>query len=265
MTSAAVLRELHVPGRPLVLPNIWDVTSAGAVVDAGYPALATSSAAVAAVLGYGDGQEAPVAEMFAAAARIARAVSVPLTVDCEAGYGLGPAELAESLLATGAVGCNLEDTDPTTGGLVDADRQADYLAAVRAAAGDRLVINARVDVFIHDPDADPANALPEALRRADRYLQAGADCVYPILLHDPVIAAQFCAQVGPAALPVQAAGAAPALPHPPAVNLLGSYAPAPGRISLIDAAAAGAARVSFGPDLWRAATRALGMLIPPLA
>ncbi|SDO46512.1 2-Methylisocitrate lyase, PEP mutase family [Nakamurella panacisegetis] len=245
MTSA--LRELHVPGRPLVLPNIWDVPSALAVAGAGHPALATSSAAVAAVLGYEDGHQAPAAEMFAAAARIAARVDVPLTVDCEGGYGLAPAEFVEALLDTGAAGANLEDTDHSSGGLIEAARQADHLAAIRAAAGEGLVINARVDVFIQAaPGTDPGSLLEEAVERARLYLEAGADCVYPILLHDPTLATAFCAAVAPAA-----------------VNLLGSYMPAAGRISLADAAAAGAARVSFGPDLWRAANRALEALVPP--
>ncbi len=53
---AASLLALHVPGSPLILPNVWDVPSAQAVVAAGYPVVATSSEAVAQTLGYRDGQ-----------------------------------------------------------------------------------------------------------------------------------------------------------------------------------------------------------------
>ena len=131
---AGALRRLHVPGTPLVLPNVWDVPSARAVVAAGYPAVATSSEAVAGTLGYADGQKAPVGEMFAVAAQIARAVDAPLTVDAEGGYGLAPVELVDRLLATGAVGCNLEDTDSNSGQLRNPSAQAEFLSAVRAAA-----------------------------------------------------------------------------------------------------------------------------------
>src|SRR5919109_4994272 len=96
------LRSLHVPGDPLVLPNAWDAASANAVAAAGFPVVATTSAGVAAALGYEDHQGAPAEEMLAAAARIARSVEVPVTVDAEAGYGMQPAELVAALRAAGA-------------------------------------------------------------------------------------------------------------------------------------------------------------------
>src|ERR1700712_4768604 len=132
--QAEELRALH-HGALLVLPNVWDAASARVVADAGFPAVATASAAITAMLGYPDGQGAPWVEMFGAARRIARAVSVPVTVDAEAGYQLQPRDLVDELLQIGAVGCNLEDTDHLGGGLVDTGAQADWLAAVRAAAG----------------------------------------------------------------------------------------------------------------------------------
>ncbi|MFB4266947.1 isocitrate lyase/phosphoenolpyruvate mutase family protein [Nonomuraea sp. GTA35] len=178
--DASALRALHVPGTPLILPNVWDAASARAVREAGFPAVATSSAAVAHVLGYDDGERTPVGEMMAAIARVARAVAgVPVTADVERGYGLGPAELVERLAEAGAAGCNLEDSLPGRGELVDPGAQADFLAEVRAAAGDALVINARVDVYLHGPASRQ-----EAVTRGRRYLEAGADCVYPILLAD---------------------------------------------------------------------------------
>ncbi len=146
-----LLRSLHRPGEPLLLPNVWDVATARAVVAAGYPVVATSSGGVAATLGYEDHEGAPADEMLAAAARITRGVEVPVTVDAEAGYGLEPAELVAALRTAGAAGCNLEDTDHAAGRLRDPDRHAEWLAAVRRAASDdgyRLVINARVDVFL---------------------------------------------------------------------------------------------------------------------
>src|SRR3954447_4313848 len=91
------LRSLHRPGAPLVLPNAWDVPTARAVVAAGFPVVATTSWGVAAALGYEDNQHAPAEEMFAAAARIAGSVEVPVTVDAEAGYGMQPPEVVAAL------------------------------------------------------------------------------------------------------------------------------------------------------------------------
>ncbi|PXY25117.1 isocitrate lyase/PEP mutase family protein [Prauserella endophytica] len=230
--TAGRLRELHVPGSPLVLPNVWDADSARLVEEAGFPVVATSSVAVARTLGYRDGEQAPAAEMLAAATRIARAVSVPVTVDAEAGYGLAPSELAERLLATGAVGCNLEDTDHARGQPRDAAEQADRLAAVREAAGEDLVLNARVDVFLGaGEDADEQAVLPDALDRARRYLAAGADCVYPIHVRAPDVLRAFTEGVRPAA-----------------VNA--TYLP--GGPDLTGLAGLGVARISLGGGLWKA-------------
>ncbi|WP_405582127.1 isocitrate lyase/phosphoenolpyruvate mutase family protein [Streptomyces sp. NBC_01190] len=178
--KAAVLRALH-HGRaaddPLVLPGPWDAASAQVFADAGFAALAIPSAGVSASLGYPDGHGTPPAEMFAAIGRIVRAAGdVPVTADVEGGYGLPAKELVERLLATGAVGCNLEDSDPVTGKLDDPRRQADRLAEVRAAAGDALVINARVDTYLRGDLATAA-----AVERGRLYAAAGVDSVYPIM------------------------------------------------------------------------------------
>ncbi|MDX6353125.1 MAG: hypothetical protein QOF98_28, partial [Streptomyces sp.] len=152
---ATVLRALHhgrAPGDPLVLPGPWDAASARVFADAGFPALATPSAGVSASLGYPDGGT-PAAEMFAAIGRITRAVDVPVSADVEAGYGLPARELVDRLLAAGAAGCNLEDSDPVGGRLRDPHQQADWLAEVCAAAQGALVVNARVDTYLR---GDPA-------------------------------------------------------------------------------------------------------------
>ncbi|MFE4332970.1 isocitrate lyase/phosphoenolpyruvate mutase family protein [Streptomyces sp. NPDC056831] len=233
--TASVLRALHhdrAPGDPLVLPGPWDAASARVFADAGFPALATPSAGIAASLGYEDGAT-PAAEMFAAVARIVRAVpaAVPVSADIEAGYGLAPEELVERLLGTGAVGCNLEDS--ADGTLVDAQRQADRLAEVRAVAGDRLFVNARVDTYIHGvPDGTDQEA--ETVRRALLYVAAGADCVYPIA-------------APPEALPRLAA----AVPAP--LNALARPdGPTPRELGGL-----GAGRITFGPGLQRRAMAAV--------
>jgi 2-methylisocitrate lyase-like PEP mutase family enzyme len=180
------------------------VATARAVVAAGFPVVATTSGGVAATLGYEDEEGAPADEMLAAAARIARGVDVPVTVDAEAGYGMRPAELVAALRSAGAAGCNLEDTDHAAGGgLRDPARNAEWLRAVREAAsadGYPLVINARVDVFLGPflAGAGPGTQVelvPEALRRANAYLEAGADCVYPILLWETDALRRFTAEV----------------------------------------------------------------------
>ena len=202
-TRCDLLRSLHRPGAPLLLPNAWDAATARAVVAAGFPVVATTSGGVAATLGYEDHEGAPGDEMLAAAARIARSVEVPVTVDAEAGYGMEPAELVGALRSAGAAGCNLEDTNHAAGSLRDPDRHAEWLRAVRQAASDEgypLVINARVDVFLGgflagtDP-ATQAELVPEALRRASAYLDAGADCVYPIALWEADALRHFTSEV----------------------------------------------------------------------
>ncbi|MEU4573422.1 isocitrate lyase/phosphoenolpyruvate mutase family protein [Nonomuraea sp. NPDC023979] len=229
--DASTLRALHVPGAPLVLPNAWDAASARLAVAAGFPAVATSSAATAAVLGYDDGEAAPVGEVLAAAARIVRAVDAPVTVDFERGYGLAPAELAERFAATGAAGLNLEDSDPATGELADAAEQARFLAAVRQAAasiGADLVVNARIDVFLRR-SGPPEAQLAAALDRAARYLEAGADCVYPIGAGDPEVIRALTKGI----------------PGPVNVAYGG------GALSPAELAGLGVARVTFGPALQR--------------
>src|SRR5437867_5043368 len=105
--KAEVLRRLHVEGPMLVLPNAWDAGSARIFVEAGFPALATTSAGIAFSLGYADGEIISRAEMLAAVARITDRVTVPLTADMEAGFGRtadAVAETARGVLAAGAVG-----------------------------------------------------------------------------------------------------------------------------------------------------------------
>ncbi|MEU6176710.1 isocitrate lyase/PEP mutase family protein [Streptomyces coeruleorubidus] len=230
MSKAEVFRALHrhrAPGDPLVLPGPWDAASARVFAEAGFPALATPSAGVAASLGYEDGQ-VPADEMFAAVARIVRAVDAPVSADVEGGYGLAPKELVERLLETGAVGCNLEDSEG--GVLKDPRAHADWLAEVRSAAADRLFVNARVDTFargVTDPE--------QAIERAALYVAAGADCVYPI-------------GAPPEVLPLLRAG----IQGPINVGAPTEGGPTPAELG-----ARGATRITFGPGLQRRATRAL--------
>jgi 2-methylisocitrate lyase-like PEP mutase family enzyme len=195
---ADAFRALHAGNGLLVLPNAWDAASARLVEGAGFPAIATTSGGVAAALGFADHEGAPAGEMLAAAARIIAAVSVPVTVDFEAGYGLEPREMVERLIAIGAAGYNFEDTDHRNGGLVPAGQQADKIAALKdiaRTAGVDLVLNARVDTFIQR-QGTPEEQLTEGLRRARLYRNAGADCIYPILLSDEAMIGAIVEAVG---------------------------------------------------------------------
>lgn len=196
---AGDLRARHFSGPPLLLANVWDASSARAVAEAGHPVIATSSAAIGASLGVGDREQMTPDMAFAAVKRIADAVEVPVTADLEAGYGLSAVELVDRLLEAGAVGCNLEDSDHHgPAALLDADRQADYIAALCAAgrrAGVDVVVNARTDVYLGDP-VPPEDRIAETLRRGRRYLGAGATCVYPIGATDPAEISTFVEQMG---------------------------------------------------------------------
>ena len=214
------------------MPNAWDVASARAVMRAGFPVIATTSAGVAAALGYEDHENAPPDEMLAAAARIASGVEVPVTVDAEAGYGMEPAVLVAALKGVGAAGCNLEDSDHAGGALRDPARHAEWLGGVRDAAAEQgygLVINARIDVFLAAAAAGDAGRpqielVDDALERATAYAEVGVDCAYPIALWQADALAAFASQA------------------PAAVNAL-RIPPAP---SLAELAALGVARVSYG-------------------
>ncbi|MET7730986.1 isocitrate lyase/phosphoenolpyruvate mutase family protein [Streptomyces sp. NPDC005402] len=231
MSKVDVFRALHrnrLPGDPLVLPGPWDAVSARVCEEAGFPALATPSAGIAAALGHEDGST-PADKMFAAVARISDAVDIPVSADVEGGYGLAPKELVERLLEAGAVGCNLEDSHQ--GVLKDPRVHAEWLAEVRYAAGDQLFVNARVDTFSYG-DGDPERAI----ERAALYVAAGADCVYPIGAPAGVLPLLRSGIQGP-------------------LNVFGRLdgkGPSPTELGEL-----GATRVTFGPGLQRRAVQQL--------
>jgi 2-methylisocitrate lyase-like PEP mutase family enzyme len=194
---AELFRRLHTEGGPLVLPNAWDAASAVLVEQAGAKAVATTSGAVAWSLGAADGDRLPREELVAAVRRIARAVSVPVTADCESG-GPGPDDVAETVrqvIDAGAVGVNLED-----GGvpLRPVAEQAARIAAARAAAdalGVPLFVNARVDVFLYK-FGERAERLPETLRRARAYADAGADGIFVPGVLEPSVLTELVGGIG---------------------------------------------------------------------
>jgi len=214
--KAEAFRRLHAGPGVFVLPNVWDVVTARLVETAGFPALATTSAGVAWALGYPDGERISRDEMLAVVGRIARNVRLPVTADMEAGYGTAPeaaAETARGTIAAGAIGLNLEDgTDD--GSLLDVTLHVERIRAVReagAAAGVPIVLNARTDAF-EIKEWTPAERLAEAVRRANAYHGAGADCLFVPHVSDAETIARLAREIeGP--LNVIAGPPAPPIPE----------------------------------------------------
>ena len=182
--KAEQFRELHQGPRVLVLANVWDVATARLVEEAGFQAIATSSAAVANSWGFPDGQQISRTEMLSVVERIAKRVQVPVSADLEAGYGDSDeavAELARGLIEAGAVGLNFEDgTGDAQNPLFPLERQVERIKRLRESSdsqGVPVVINARTDVHLAEV-GEPAARFEQAVRRANTYRKAGADCLF---------------------------------------------------------------------------------------
>lgn len=183
--------DLHIPGKPLILYNIWDAGSAKAVSEAGAKAIATGSWGVACSLGYKDGETLPIDAALENLERILSVTDLPVTIDMEAGYGADPAAVAASVAraaAAGAVGINIEDKDPATRQLFET---ADAAARFRAAADSGLWINARCDLFIVTPTHDEALA-DAVIERAKAYADAGANSLFVPFVKDGKLIERIC-------------------------------------------------------------------------
>jgi 2-methylisocitrate lyase-like PEP mutase family enzyme len=235
--KAQAFLALHHDPKLLVLPNIWDPVGARMLEAAGFPAVATASAAVAFSLGYDDGERITFDTMLDTITRVAGAVDVPVTADVESGYASDLDDLADNIrrvIRAGAVGINIEDSTRESGPLRDIEDQCGRIRAARAAADLEdipLVINARIDVFMSGQEADDRTAqVEETIKRALAFTAAGADCVYPILAGD-----------------LETLGAIQSQVSTP-VNVYGCESAAPMR----DLEAAGISRLSIGPWLLKA-------------
>ena len=198
---AETLRRLHHTDAVLLLPNAWDAGSAALFAHCGFGAIATTSGGVAWALGHQDGEQVPLQDVLSVVRRITHTVALPVTVDFESGYGTELAQVADAvraLIATGAVGVNLEDGMPGHGPQRSVRESAERIRAARQAAaqaGIPLVINARIDNWMHAVDV-PSAPLADALARAAAYRAAGADCLYPIGLGDKATIAAFARAAG---------------------------------------------------------------------
>jgi 2-methylisocitrate lyase-like PEP mutase family enzyme len=195
---ATAFHALHTGPEPLILANAWDGGSAKLIESLGARAIATTSAGVAWVHGYPDGDALPVAQLLATAAAIARVIRVPLTMDIEAGYSDDPeavGRLAAQLIDAGVVGINLED------GTGAPDLLCAKIARVRKVAhgaGVDLFINARTDVYLRGLVPE-AQRMAETCTRAARYREAGASGIFvPKLIAPP----EITTVVGAVGLPV---------------------------------------------------------------
>ncbi|MDX1484933.1 MAG: isocitrate lyase/phosphoenolpyruvate mutase family protein [Alphaproteobacteria bacterium] len=201
LEKAERFRALHRGPGILVLPNAYDAASACIFAAAGFEAIATTSGGCAFSLGFPDGERIGRAAMAEVVARIAAAVDLPVSADMEAGYGEAPEAVAETVgatIAAGAVGINIEDsTKGATRALIDFDLAVARIAAARTAAEAAalpLVINARTDVYSVG-EGDEAARLDEAVRRANAYLAAGADCAFVIGVADGAVIAKLAAAI----------------------------------------------------------------------
>jgi 2-methylisocitrate lyase-like PEP mutase family enzyme len=245
---AQTFHSLHRKGDPLVLFNAWDVATAEAIAKTS-PAVATSSAAVASALGYADGEDVPLDLVVGLVSRMTAAVSVPVSIDLEAGYGDTPdaaATSATKLLKAGAIGINIEDG--LSGGkrqLVNPDQHAAKIKAVREAAQKleiRLFINARTDPFLLKVGSAD-ECLDEAAKRAKAYSDAGADGIFVPGLTDLALIEKF-AQLTPLPVNIMVTQGVPEIP---------------------DLARVGVRRVSLGPWPMMAAMRVIGQAAAAVA
>jgi methylisocitrate lyase len=233
---------LHVPGKPLVLFNIWDPGSAKAVASGGARAIATGSWSVAAAAGFRDGEQLPLDWALDNLSRIVRVTHLPVTIDIESGYGQTAEEVGRTIertIAAGAIGCNIEDSFVESGQLRDMAEQRERIRGARRAAdqsGVAYFINARSDVFFQKPaEAHDQAMLDEAIVRAREYAKAGANGFFAPGLVSRALIAQL-ASASPLPLNIMVSDKTP---------------------SLAELAAAGVARVSHGPGPYLKAMKRL--------
>lgn len=230
--------ELHRPGDPLILFNVWDAGSARIVADAGAQAIATGSWSVAAAQGYPDGEAMPLDAAIDNAARIAAAVDLPVTIDFEGGYARTPEGVGENaarLAMSDVIGCNIEDRLVGGDGLYPLRDQCERIEAMRQGVGGTFFINARTDLFLKAPAEEHRDHLRHAIERAHGYAEAGANGLFVPGLADRDLIARICE----------------ASPLP--VNIMVWNGTPP----LKELAMLGAARISHAGAPWRVAMRAL--------
>ena len=182
IAKAKLFQQLHLGPQLLVIANAWDAASARVFEHAGIHAVGTGSAGIAFSHGYPDNERIPRDVILGATREIVNAVKVPVTADILTGLGNTIKEVVATvteIIAIGAVGINIEDgTDD--GHLIDLTQQVEKIRAVCSAvkaAGVPIVVNARTDSFWLKL-GDAKENLRASIERANRYREAGADCLF---------------------------------------------------------------------------------------
>ncbi len=188
LVKGHLLKQLHIYGDLIVLPNIWDPLGAIMLEKLGYPVIATASASIAFSNGYPDGEKIPFKELLLILQKIVQSVKIPVTADIENGYAENNIILKENikqLIDTGTVGINFEDSHPAGEKLIPIKEQCEKIKIIRQAAAEMgmpLFINARTDVLLKASQLTDKEKLAEVLLRGKAYKDVGADCFYPIFL-----------------------------------------------------------------------------------
>jgi len=231
--------NLHKQDKLLVLPNIWNPIGARILEAKGFPAAATASAAISSSLGYKDGEKIKLSTHLDIIERIVKSVDIPVTADIEGGYASDIKSLKDSInmvIDTGVAGINIEDSLEEGGSLRNIEEQCERITAVRDVAKKRklhLVINARIDCFLSDTNKSKETIVDETVKRAEIYINAGADLVYPVGVLDLETITSLRKRISSP------------------INILGSHR----TISLKTLQDIGINRVTFGPFVFRSALK----------
>lgn len=231
--------SLHKQEKLLVLPNIWNPIGARILETKGFPAAATASAAISSSLGYMDGEKIKLSSHLDIIKRIVKSVDIPITADIESGYASDIKSLRDSInkvIDTGVAGINIEDSMDEESLLRNIEEQCERISTVRKVSEDRglhLVINARIDCFLSGNEKPVTEVITQVIKRANEFINAGADLVYPIGVLDLETITILRKEIS-----------AP-------INILGSHRTIP----LKTMREIGINRVTFGPFLFRSALK----------
>jgi len=240
--------SLHKQDKLLVLPNIWNPIGARILEAKGFPAAATASAAISSSLGYMDGEKIKLSTHLDLIERIVKSVDIPVTADIESGYAYDIKNLRDSInkvIDTGVAGINIEDSVDKEGSLRNIEEQCERISTVREVAEERglhLVINARIDCFLSGNEKPLTEVIAQVIKRAEEYLNAGANLVYPIGVLDLETITTLRKEIN-----------AP-------INIMGSHR----TISLKTMQDIGINRVTFGPFIFRSALKKFVNIIEEL-
>jgi 2-methylisocitrate lyase-like PEP mutase family enzyme len=174
--------DLHQSTDLFILPNVWNAKSAIVFQEKGFPAIATSSAAVAGSMGYLDGGGMPFHDYLFVINRILSSVQIPLSVDMEMGYGATDEEIYAHILTLvemGVAGINIEDSIIDRSGRVLKDaklfaRTIEHIKNKLVSAPIEIFINVRCDTYLLSVE----NTRQETSRRVKMYETAGANGIF---------------------------------------------------------------------------------------